>query len=716
MSGIKVFSSIKTFVAELFKRVNMSNMINTRNSENPVHKYTPVIPPSIYGKVIISALLLLFFLVTSYKLTYASLWFDEGVEFMVSTAPLNKMVNLINQTYQPPLYNFLMHFLLKISIAEYWFRFTSVIFGFLGCVGLYASVNEICGWKTAGISIFFYTFLRNSVYYNQECAEYSLVICVLFWAIYFFMCLLNQYSNKKAILFTIFCILAAYSQYGAIFPLISLSLSLLVFYFADNQLIIIKKLSVIMGTAVITFGTTLYFCFLRVQRGRVNASVKPFNSLFEELQNFILGIKTNFAFFFTTFYSRKRYTTLIELLYIFAVFVLLWAFFQKNNKKLRCVGASAIITYILFFIGERSGIYTVGSYSSMRHALALLPVLLIGICVSAYSIFQIIQTRIRKIHPILPYVSAALVLLSLSLNNYKNWLTIEKNWNKQDVRSALNLWINKTGGTEDIYLYNGAVPAFSFYAENLNLDYGKEALAEWGIYGSGADPTITQHKNFRYGENMRGENYRGRDVDYMKGSIIKSFNNEMPNTLWFLLSLILPDSQVYMDAFSEMGYGYHIYRWEDARLLWLYNYDFVKENHLMISDNPNLSEIIEGIEQMTKNLNEDNSILFHVEGNDPKILLTPHLKEYDNSKAHIIVIEFLTDYSGNLQLFFLDDVSTEFSEGNSVRSHYAAGQKRVMVELPPHARLDFFRLDIDNANVPAVTENNIVLFNISIFE
>jgi len=696
----------KSRFSQTNKGVNMSNIIKTRNSEL---KYTPIIPPSIYGKVIISALFLLFFLVTSYKLTNASLWFDEGVEYLVSIAPLNKMIGLINKTMQPPLYNFLMHFLLKFSVTEYWFRFTSVIFGFLGCVGLYASVNEMRGWKTASVAIFFYTFLRNSVYYNQECAEYALLICVLFWTIYFFICLLNQYSDKKAVLFTVFCILSAYSQYGAVFPLLGLSLSLFAFYLINREWIVIKKLTVIMGTAVITFGTILYYCFLRVQRGSVSASVKPFNNLFEELQNFINGIKTNFSFFFTTFYSRKRYTTLVELLYLFAVFAVIWSVFQKNNKKLRFVGVSAIITYILFFIGERSGIYTNGAYSSMRHALAILPVLLISIMVSIDLIFNIVQTYIKKINPKLSYISAALVVLALSLNNYKSWLTIEKNWNKEDVRSALNLWVNETGGMEDIYLYYAAVPVFSLYAENLNLNFGKQAIIDWGIFGG--DPTKTQYKYFRYGENLRG-----RDINYTKESINKSFNNKMPDNLWFLLSHIFPDSQVYMDAFSEMGYGYQVYRWDDGRLLWLYNYDFVKNNHLMIMENSNLSEIITGIDQMTQNLNGDNSVLFRVEGNDPKIYLTPHLIKYDDSKAHIIVVEFLTEYNGNLQLFFMDGASTDFSELNSVRSQYIAGQKRVMVKLPPEARLDFLRLDIDNANVPFDTENNIILSNIKIFE
>ena len=72
---------------------------------------------------------IIYFIVACYKLTYASLWFDEAIEFYYSShlfssnVPVpggqnfpqdGNMYQKIIVTFQPPLYNFLMFFWLKI--------------------------------------------------------------------------------------------------------------------------------------------------------------------------------------------------------------------------------------------------------------------------------------------------------------------------------------------------------------------------------------------------------------------------------------------------------------------------------------------------------------------------------------------------------------------------------------------------------------------------
>ncbi len=101
---------------------------------------------------------ILFLIVTCYKLTSASLWFDEAIEWRISVMSGKEMYDNIIQTYQPPLYNWLMHIWLNIHFSEFWFRLSSVLFGFIGCLGLYFSINKLVGWKCACLSVFFYTF------------------------------------------------------------------------------------------------------------------------------------------------------------------------------------------------------------------------------------------------------------------------------------------------------------------------------------------------------------------------------------------------------------------------------------------------------------------------------------------------------------------------------------------------------------------------------
>jgi uncharacterized membrane protein len=293
------------------------NEIKNINNEN-ARVYEPFLPPSLSGKIIISVLMILFFYVSLHKLTNASLWFDEGIEYLVSTMPFRKMILAINTNLQPPLYNFILHFLLKFSTSEYWFRLTSVLFGIGGCVGLYCAINEVVGWKAAGTAIFFYTFLRNVIFYNQECAEYSLVVFALFWTVYFFNCLLRKFSNKKAIGFAIFCVLSIYSQYGAMFPLFGLTVTLLLYYLINNKKDDFKKIISLIVLELIIFVLTLYYCFTKFQLKIQNRpTTKPFTGLFDEFKNFFLGLKINFTFFFTSYYHDKLLIALVNVFYTF---------------------------------------------------------------------------------------------------------------------------------------------------------------------------------------------------------------------------------------------------------------------------------------------------------------------------------------------------------------------------------------------------------------
>jgi hypothetical protein len=308
----------------------------------------------------------------------------------------------------------------------------------------------------------------------------------------------------------------------------------------------------------------------------------------------------------------------------------------------------------------------------------------------------------------------AFVLVMLSFHNYNNWKTIQKNWNKENVRDALNLWLKQTGATKEIYFYSAATPVFRFYAESIGLDYGKEVLDNYGTWGDRGriDASKFQYKNFHYGENLRG-----RDVDYIKSSLQKSFSNNMPDNFWFMLSHA-SDNKLYMDALSEMAYGYRVYRWPDARLLWLFNFEYIDKNYNSITDkNTSMRAFITNIDQLTEITNTDDVITLKVEGKDPKIFLTL-LKDtrYDIMKDHYVFIDFSSNYAGNLQLFFKYNINDEFTKGNSVVSQYVAGNKKLMIELPRGTNLDTLRLDIDDTNVPDTEEDIIRILDFSILE
>ena len=107
-------------------------------------------------KYIVGFVFLLYLSVAGYKLTNAPLWFDETIEYWFSKVMFGELpfesvgtvgsVNMyqrIISTFQPPLYNFVMHFWLKFGDGEWWFRFFGVAMGFLGMTAVFKTVKRI---------------------------------------------------------------------------------------------------------------------------------------------------------------------------------------------------------------------------------------------------------------------------------------------------------------------------------------------------------------------------------------------------------------------------------------------------------------------------------------------------------------------------------------------------------------------------------------------
>ena len=83
------------------------------------------------------------------RLTYAGLCLDESVEYFYSKVltgnvpfsyDTDNMYERICSTYQPPLYNVLMHFWIMLFDSEMGFRFSALFFTILGGIGVYKMI------------------------------------------------------------------------------------------------------------------------------------------------------------------------------------------------------------------------------------------------------------------------------------------------------------------------------------------------------------------------------------------------------------------------------------------------------------------------------------------------------------------------------------------------------------------------------------------------
>lgn len=103
----------------------------------------------------ISACFLFFFFMMRFNLMHSPLWGDEWVEYYYSQESIitGDLYKAIISTFQPPLYNHLMHLWLKISQSLLWFRLFNVAIGFITAIFIYKTNRKQYSKKVGAISI-----------------------------------------------------------------------------------------------------------------------------------------------------------------------------------------------------------------------------------------------------------------------------------------------------------------------------------------------------------------------------------------------------------------------------------------------------------------------------------------------------------------------------------------------------------------------------------
>ena len=116
-----------------------------------------------------------YWIMALYKLTNAPIWQDESMEYYCSI-PVKGAIRGVTQyatmyermayiQQQPPLYNWLMCIWLQIHDSEWWYRFSSVVMGFIAVIGLYLVIKKLCGRFTATLSVFVFSSIYILIYY-----------------------------------------------------------------------------------------------------------------------------------------------------------------------------------------------------------------------------------------------------------------------------------------------------------------------------------------------------------------------------------------------------------------------------------------------------------------------------------------------------------------------------------------------------------------------
>ena len=495
------------------------------------------------NNVIIGAAFTFYFLIALHKLTHASLWFDEAVEYWfskimfgeipflpggVSSSTNINMYNRIVSTFQPPLYNFLMYFWLKINESVWWFRFFGIVMGFVGLTGIFKSVKMVTdNVVVAAGAVLFSSCVFRLVYYWQEAGEYCLMLGSLCWVIYYWICLIKETSRKNIICFTIASIIAVYSQYGSGFPVIIMILTALITVLLKKDKRLIFDILSTYTSALFFAALPLYFLFVKKQLLRQQGGAKHElalinNSIISDLwTNSIKLFQWNIAPNFT------EENTILFLILVLSVTIV--AAFH-NDKITRWLIAVNILTFLIYYLAVKYGFYAYGRFGN-RYNLFFIPLWIITIFIALYEFYEILRNQTFAkwdINNIYLGVSICLCVCYC----YFSWTTmIQNNWRKEENRAVVEQWYRQQAYKANTLVYYCASPGFSYYVRH-NKAYSKSA----------EDKVI-------YTSDMRKSTEKEIEK-YLNGV----YNKEWPKELYISATHIGNDLEIILKLFRKQGY------------------------------------------------------------------------------------------------------------------------------------------------------------------
>lgn len=416
-------------------------------------------------------LVFVFFVFTMvFHLMHSAMWGDEWVEYDFSQAPIltGELYQRIIFTFQPPLYNFIMHFWLMCSQSLVWFRAFNILIGTGAGIFLYLSLKKLYNSKTARIAMISLAVCYRWIYCVQECSEYCLMLFFLFGAIFFYIKACSEFTYRRLIGLCIFCVGAVYSQYGAVFVILPL---LLLFYFlnmTDKSASGARKwgISIIYLASLLIFAIPLYVFFFRVQSEANGIATNALPFTWRMCKDIVSIIGQMAGYFF----ALDRNGAWLWILGLFAVVLIEASVYILYKGKADCIKKSLIvsfwITYILHYFlvqlhvyamvqaNVSAGFFERYSYFYIPIACIVIPIIMCELWNEVESVY--IKNTIRA--------AAGAGVLCLFLSFY----AMMGNWTKATDDGYAKIWMENRGWEDMTYLIGPASYSFRYYVSHAD--------------------------------------------------------------------------------------------------------------------------------------------------------------------------------------------------------------------------------------------------------
>lgn len=450
-------------------------------------------------------------------------WFDEAIEYWITTAPYSEIHAAVAiATHDPPLFNYLLKVWSAIGHDEFWLRLPALFFSLLGISGTIALGRIVGGRRTAVIAGLVMAVSAADIRYAQESGQYAMLVGLSAWSTLFLLRGAKGGRWADWITWGFLSMVGLYTHYG--FAILTVMLSAAVWPYLLMRNRPIARQHLLVGGVVFLSGLPLLFGLIpqqldRLVRQALPTGITDFGRITALIGRFFLLSNDAVSLWPWPSLPPWLLTLLLILLLSTAVFRVKTAIDPLPLLAFTLVG---------YFLIGRSGVYF---FVPGRHALFLLPLFAVVLSQGVETLDNL-PGRWRWVS----WVAVGLLCI-VSLAAPRD--------GQEDLRSAVSYWIINDGPTQPTFVYYGAVPAFRYQA---NLQTGSMDSG-WGWYPNclGSE----EHPNCRQQSIVYSRWLRGGKQDELVEAAIGSWSAP-PATLWLVFSHVHPgEDDALKEALSE---------------------------------------------------------------------------------------------------------------------------------------------------------------------
>jgi 4-amino-4-deoxy-L-arabinose transferase-like glycosyltransferase len=397
------------------------------------------------------------------------MFFDEGMEYWVATAPLPQLMSTVREGIQdPPFYSVFLHAWMKVSNSLVGLRLPSMIFSVLSVVGAIVLGQRLAGPWAGLLSGLLMALLPPEIRYAQDISQYALMECLVIWS---FVALQRSRESRRwrwNILWLLLALASTYTYYGAVLPtLVPFGVSFLGdLRRRDWQDGVRNGMTLALFLAALA-PLVVFFLPDQLLRGPTRGALQlSMGSPVAEIR-LLVGETQRLLAFLLAGWPWARVPAWLPVILVMAPLTgFLWA--ARTMERPRQWLWWLLAVWGVYFIVGWIGLYPY----RFRYAMVLVPLLIPATGAGFVFLFQ--QRRLRWISA--GALAALLLLLVVSLPNppirerfpvpaVNGWTWPER----EELPQLLADWQARSIPGQPTYVYYGALPALGYYLQRDQL-------------------------------------------------------------------------------------------------------------------------------------------------------------------------------------------------------------------------------------------------------